>query len=160
MDDDPVARIASAGPRALTPDVPVEVRHEIAKAPARFETFLRAAEKCARLRHVVMQREQRAIARELEATSFKAVDGLGVPYLRITQEEYLAMRAKYGDECWNDPAFIEAYRRDNEYCRIKVTRGTRGQEYGGRPRRQPDRHRPGEAGPSQYGGLKRRASSQ
>jgi hypothetical protein len=48
--------------------------------------------------------------------------------MRIDGETYFQMRALYGDGCWGDPEFIEAFHRDNPAARVNTTRGTRGQE--------------------------------
>jgi hypothetical protein len=119
-----IETILRAGPRALTPDVPMEIAKEVLALPS----FKKAAEDIARAENTSMHREQAAVAMELRQYEHKLVDGLGTHYMRITQKEYLAMRAKYGDNCWEDADFVEAYRRDNPYCRVPVTRNTRGNE--------------------------------
>jgi hypothetical protein len=116
--------IRAIGPRALTPDVPDEIRHDLAKNQA----FRDAATVEARRRYVEMHKRQTAIAHDLMQGEHKSMEGLGQHYMRIDGEAYLQMRALYGDECWNDPEFVEAYYRDNPACRVKTTRGTRGQE--------------------------------
>ena len=124
---------AVAGPRMITPDTPKETLREIARSPV-FERLRQVALELAARRRAVMLREQQAIGLDNQRTTFKAADGLGTLHMRVSQEEFFAMRAKYGEDCWNDPDFIEAYRRDNPYCRVQTTRGTKGQEYGGRRR--------------------------
>lgn len=122
--------ILKAGPRALTPDVPEEVRRDLGK----LETFRKAAEDCARLRYAEMHRRQTAIAQANQQIEHKACNGLGEKVATIDTEVYFQMRALYGDECWSDPEFVKAFLRDNPACRVKTTRGTRGQEYAGRGR--------------------------
>lgn len=117
--------LAKAGPKALTPDVPHGTIKEAFKLSPKLKE---AAANVARLAQVRMLAQQRAIAQELRSQVHKNVDGLGTPYLRVTQEEYFAMRAKYGDGCWEDPKFVDAYHRDNSYARVPVTRNTRGNE--------------------------------
>ncbi len=123
-------QIAAAGPRAITPDTPKELVQEIARSP-RFMALSLAALELARHQTTGMLNRQTEIGRENHNTTFKATS-FGEPYMRIDAQEYFAMRAKYGESCWDDPEFVEAYRRDNPYCRVKPTRGTKGQEYGGR----------------------------
>lgn len=113
-----------AGPRALTPDVPEEDR----KILAANGSFREAATLAARKRYVAMHQRQRAIAQDLQRTEHKTVDGLGQHVGRIDAEAYFQMRALYGDDCWADPEFVDAFLRDNPACRVKTTRGTRGQE--------------------------------
>jgi hypothetical protein len=120
--------VAALGPHAIGPDVPVETRREIKRSP-RFEAFRKAAEYCARLRHVEMNQRQQAIGRFNEQIEYKTVDGLGTKVGEIDMEMYFQMRAKYGDDCWDDPEFIKAFLRDNPAARIKTTRGTKGQSY-------------------------------
>lgn len=122
--------IVAAGPRALTPDVPEDERKRLAKN----ERFRAAAEKCARLRYHAMHERQAALASANQQVQHKAMNGLGEKVASIDAEVYFQMRAIYGDWVWSDPEFVEAFLRDNPACRVKVTRGTRGQEYGGRSR--------------------------
>ncbi len=128
--DAKLRQIASAGPRAITPDTPKELVREIARSP-RFMALSLAALELARHQTTGMLNRQTEIGRENHDITFKATS-FGEPYMRIDAQEYFAMRAKYGESCWDDPEFVEAYRRDNPYCRVKPTRGTKGQEYGGR----------------------------
>ena len=116
--------LKAAGPRALTPDVPEEHRLTLAGDKEFRERALIAARK----RYVAMHQRQTAIAQDLQSVEHKTVEGLGQHYMRIDAETYFQMRALYGDECWNDPEFVEAHYRDNPACRVKTTRGTRGQE--------------------------------
>lgn len=122
--------VAAAGPRALTPDVPEEERLRL----ARNERFRAAAEKCARLRYAAMHQRQAALAKANQSVQHKAANGLGEKVASIDPEVYFQMRAIYGDECWADGEFVAAFLRDNPQCRVKVTRGTRGQSYEGRGR--------------------------
>ena len=117
--------LKAAGPRALTPDIPEE--HRITLAGDR--EFRERALIEARKRYVAMHARQTAIARDLQTVEHKTVNGLGQHYMRIDAETYFQMRALYGDDCWADPEFIEAFHRDNPACRVKTTRGTRGQEF-------------------------------
>lgn len=116
--------VQKIGPRGLTPDVPEEERKQL----ARNERFRKAAEDCARLRYVNMHARQAQIARDLQSVEHKNVNGLGQHYMRVDAETYFQVRALYGDDVWSDPEFIEAFHRDNPSCRVKTTRGTRGQE--------------------------------
>lgn len=122
--------VAKAGPRALTPDVPEEERLRLAKN----ERFRKAAEDLARRQQVEMFRRQDAIAKENQAIEYKSCDGIGEKVGSIDAEIWLSMMVKYGNQCWSDPEFVAAFLRDNPACRVKTTRGTRGQEYGGRGR--------------------------
>lgn len=122
--------IEKAGPRALTPDVPEEERMRLAKN----EPFRKAAEDLARNQQVQMFRRQDAIAKENEQIEHKACNGIGEKVGSIDAEIWLSMMQKYGQHCWDDPEFVAAFLRDNPACRVKTTRGTKGQEYGGRGR--------------------------
>ncbi len=132
--DAKLRQIAAAGPRAITSETPKELVREIARSP-RFMALSLAALELARHQTAGMLNRQTEIGRENHAITFKATS-FGEPYMRIDSQEYFAMRAKYGESCWDDPEFVEAYRRDNPYCRVKPTRGTKGQEYGGRTGRE------------------------
>jgi hypothetical protein len=116
--------VKAIGPRAITPDVPEECRIVLGTDAA----FKEAAATAARKRYVAMHARQQAIAQDLQQNEHKSVNGLGQHYMRIDAETYFQCRGLYGDDCWNDPEFVEAFHRDNPACRVKTTRGTRGQE--------------------------------
>lgn len=116
--------IEKIGPRGLTPDVPEEDRLRLAAN----ERFRKAAEDCARLRYAAMHQRQAQMARDLQSVEHKSVNGLGQHYLRVDRETYFQMRALFGEECWSDSEFIDAFHRDNPQCRVKTTRDTKGNE--------------------------------
>ncbi len=75
--------------------------------------------------------ESCALGRENANTEWRAVNGLGTLHARISLAAHHQMQALYGDEWFRDVDLMEAFLRDNPQFRIKTTRGTRGQEYGG-----------------------------
>ena len=112
-----------------------EDRKELAQSPAWNAQERARIEAKARMQQAWILRTADAIANKNRQIEHKAVDGLGEKYGEIPYAAYMQMRALYGDTCWDDPGFIEAFFRDNPQLRVKVTRGTRGQEYAGRARR-------------------------
>lgn len=116
--------LPKCSPRVLRPDLPEE--HKIVLGNN--ISFREAARYAARKRYIAMNKRQAAIARDLDSYEHKSVDGLGQHYLRVDAEIVAQMQAKYGQDCWGDDEFIEAFHRDNPACRVKTTRGTRGQE--------------------------------
>ncbi len=121
--------IIKAGPRALRPDVPVEVRQEIAKSEE-LRKFREVATATARIQQAKMHAELKAVGRDNERAEFKAANGLGTLHARVPQMVIEHMRALYGDDCWSDEAFVEDFLKHHPECRVKTTRGTKGQEYG------------------------------
>jgi hypothetical protein len=125
--------LLEAGPAALTPDVPEEVRLEIANSPAlgwyREAWRLMAQEQQARLLAEIKQigRENRRIERKATTTH--------VPYCRIPKGVWDQFEAIYGVGCWQDEDFMEDFLKHHPECRIIVKRGIRGQEYVGNGRR-------------------------
>lgn len=108
-----------------------EERKELGRSGA-FAGRKELIERAAREQHVRMKAGELAVARDLVATEFKAANGLGELQLRVPLETFHAMKGKYGENCWSDPEFIEAFKRDNPHLVPRIRRGTRGQEYAGR----------------------------
>ncbi len=91
------------------------------------------AERVATLEYAKLLADRRAIAQDNQKSEFKSVNGMGELKARISMSEYHAVKDRYADmysggNCWDDPEFIKAYLRDNEHARVKISRGTRGQE--------------------------------
>lgn len=91
------------------------------------------AERIASLEYTRLLSERRAIAQDNSNSEFKSVNGLGDPIARIGKTEYNAVKNRYlaeygGRNCWDDDQFVRDYIRDNEHVRVKISRGTRGQE--------------------------------
>jgi hypothetical protein len=122
--------ILKAGPRALTPDVPEDVRKVLAK----HKPFRERATAVAREQQADMIREQEAVARANQGMRHKAVNGLGVKIGSITPRIYVQMMELYGSDCWDNPAFMNWFFKQEPACRVKTEFGTRGQEYAGRGR--------------------------
>jgi hypothetical protein len=121
-----------AGPRALTPDLPHEVRFEIGKldpaGPYMCAVRAFSQDRIAHLHHLIdlVSAENRRI----EATEeFKASNGLGYPWYRKPVELHYLFEAEYGIGCWEDENFVEDVLKHHPGLRINVRRGTRGQEY-------------------------------
>lgn len=110
----------------LLPEVPVETRKEIFKSPSKRdlkETLLAQA-----------RAQQERVVRSQARLNRVNVDGrnktmsFGETVGRISMPVYFQMRAIYGEECWNDPEFIEAFFRDNPGCRVKHNFNSKGNE--------------------------------
>jgi hypothetical protein len=55
---------------------------------------------------------ERACAQEaFEARGHKSITGLGKMIASIPSHEYFLIREKYGNDCWNDPAFVRDFRK-------------------------------------------------
>lgn len=129
-----IDHLLECGPRAFDADVPASVRDEITGARA-LGWYNQALLGMAQNEVAEMHREIAFVSkqnREIENTQeFKACDGIGYPTDRIPVSVHLKMEDIYGIGCWKDPAFKEDFLKHHPGLRIKVTRGTRGQEYGG-----------------------------
>lgn len=141
--------------RLLNPHMPKEQREELGRSSA-FAKARAAIAEGARRQQAGMHEEMRAVARANSAIEHKAVNGLGEKVATIPQSVFNQMRAIYGDACWEDPEFMRAFLRDNPACRVKTTRGTRGQEYAGRRSLnfRPHANGAGNGGPSKEGPAK------
>jgi hypothetical protein len=117
--------------RLLTPDTTPEERKELAESQTWKGAQREKFEKFARAQQAWIHRIVGKVAQENRATEHKAVDGLGEKVGSIPYPVYMQMRALYGDNCWDDPEFMEAFFRDNPQLRVATRRGTRGQEYSG-----------------------------
>jgi hypothetical protein len=121
-----------AGPRAFTPDLTQALRLEIAKAGKHgpyMDALLCLAQHQVALIHAAIAAVS-ADNRRIEATEeFKAANGLGCPWYRKPQLLHDFFEAIYGDGCWQDKDFVEDVLKHHPGLRIKVTRGTRGQQY-------------------------------
>jgi hypothetical protein len=126
--------VIEAGPRALTPDVPLEVRLEIAKldpdGPYRIAVRELSQDRVAHMHRLIDLVSQDN--RRIEATQeFKACNGLGYPWYTKPVEVHHYFEALYGTGCWQDEDFVEDFLKHHPGLRIKVTRGTKGQQYVG-----------------------------
>lgn len=127
--------VLEAGPRAFSLDLPIEMRLEIAKldpeGPYRMALRELSQSRVAHLHHLIDLLS--ADNRRIEATEeFKACDGLGYPWYRKPAEVHDYFEALYGVGCWQDEDFVNDFLKHHPGLRIKVTRGTRGQQYVGR----------------------------
>ncbi len=120
--------IEQAGPRALTMDVPLDVRKEVATS-SRFKDMLDMAATITAERFRARDKAIQEIGKENHQTEWKAADGLGEISARIPHLIMAEMQAKYGRDCWSDDGFIAAFLRDNPQFKVRARRGTRGQEY-------------------------------
>lgn len=120
--------VLEAGPRSFNKLTPEHVRKEIACSTHLewFKQELILREQHERLK---MLAEIRQIGRENREIERKAVDGLGLPYCRIPLSVIEQGKKLCGDDCWQDPKFMEDFLEQYPECRLKVTRGTKGQEY-------------------------------
>jgi hypothetical protein len=127
--------LASLGPRAFMRELATpEICRVIAKSTALgyFKTALlgMAQNEQAELFDEIAEISRRN--RLIENTAeFKAANGFGYPSHRIPLGMWMRFEDIYGEGCWGDPEFVEDTLRHHPGLRIKVTRGTRGQEYGG-----------------------------
>lgn len=125
--------VVEAGPRAFTPMVPASVRLEIARS-SQLGFYREALKTLAQNEVALIHAEIRAIGQENRRTERKAVNGIGVPYARFPLRLIEHFKMMYGDDCWPNEEFMEDCLKHHPELRIKVTRGTRGQEYAGRGR--------------------------
>lgn len=126
--------VLECGPRIFNPDLPVEVREEIARSPS-LHWFKVELARCEIAKREQALAEIRQIGRENRLIEYKATNGLGVPYCRIPRFAIERGRTIYGFDWWKDEQLLEGFLEAYPECRIKVTRGTRGQEYAGKGRR-------------------------
>ena len=120
--------LLEAGPRAFGPDVPVQAREEVARSSS-LGWYRDALKLMSQRQQSEMFAEIRAIGRENRKIERKSVNGLGLPYARIPLSVIEHFKVLYGDDCWQDQAFMEDFLRHHRECKIVVRRGTRGQEY-------------------------------
>jgi hypothetical protein len=128
--DPHLAMVLDAGPRMLRPDTPSHVREAIASSPSLHWFKIELARREVHEREKMLA-EIRQIGRENREIEYKATNGLGMPYCRIPLSVMEQGKKMFGDDCWQDEKFMEDFLEAYPECRIKVTRGTRGQEYGG-----------------------------
>jgi hypothetical protein len=121
--------------KLFTPDRSPEERKELAQSETWNAQERDRIVQLAQEQNAQMHREQDALAAKLARIEHKAVEGLGVKVGSIPYAVYMQMRVDHGEDCWSDPAFIDAFFRDNPQLRAKTKFGTRGQEYGGNGRR-------------------------
>jgi hypothetical protein len=121
-----------AGPRAFDPDLPTNVRLEIAKSTG-LSYYKEAAKKIAeeqwlRIKHAVFMTglENRLIEKDAHATRSH------IPHCRIPLEMHQAFEAIWGQGCWKNDDFLEDTLKHHPELRINVKYGTKGQEYAGR----------------------------
>lgn len=127
-----VEAVVGLGPRGLSADVPKHVRLAIAKSSA-LGAYKDACLLLAQNQVALMHSEIREIERQnrkIEASQeFKASNGLGYPYYRKPVLVHYFFEEIYGEGCWKDEDFVEDFLKHHPGLRIKVTRGTKGQEY-------------------------------
>jgi hypothetical protein len=123
-----------AGPRALTPDLPLAARLAIAKSsalgPYKEACKQMAQEQLARV-HADMERvcmENRVIERTSKALP------TFIPYCRFPVSFVDEMEKIYGIGCLSDNDFREDTLKHHPGLRINVRRGIKGQEYAGNGR--------------------------
>lgn len=133
MTGDPITDfVLDAGPRVFGPDLPLHVREEIAKSPTlgwyRRALLIMKQEAVAQM-HASIARtaeENRLIENTQE---FKACDGIGYPKMRIPVDVWYQMEDIWGVGCWKDDDFQEDFLKQHPELRLKITRGTKGQQY-------------------------------
>lgn len=126
--------VLEAGPRTFGPDLPLHVREEIAKSPALgwYRRALRIMKQEAVAQMHASIARTAAENRQIEnSQEFKATNGLGYPEMRIPVDVWFQMEDIWGAGCWKDDGFRQDFLKNHPELRIKVTRGTRGQEYAG-----------------------------
>lgn len=126
--------VLDAGPRTFGPDLPAHVREEIAKAPAlawyRRALLIMKQDALARMHAAIARTAQEN--RQIESSQeFKATNGLGYPESRIPVDVWFQMEDLWGPGCWRDDKFREDFLKHHPELRLKITRGTKGQEYAG-----------------------------
>lgn len=112
----------------MTPFLPKEELETVSDTETYRQTKEAIAE-MARQQQSMMHMEHAALGKMNGSIEHKAVEGMGEKIGSIPMATYMQMRREYGDECWSDPAFVREFLRDNPGCRVKVTRGTKGQLY-------------------------------
>jgi hypothetical protein len=118
-------------PKALLADPPPEVMREVALKPS----LRKIRDATVRLAQIKRQRDIEASDRiilENKETEFKAVDGLGELKARIPMRVFLEMRRRCGTDYWAHPENIDEFLQNNPQYGVKISRGTRGQEYAGK----------------------------
>jgi hypothetical protein len=115
----------------LTPYLPEHELKEVSTSDT-FREAREAAAMMARLQQMQLHQERDAIGKENHNTVWKATDGMGEPVGRISMDAIFQMCKEQGrevGEAINDSDFIKSILEKNPAYRVKVTRGTRGQEY-------------------------------
>jgi len=131
--DPHIDMVLEAGPRVFGRDTPEHVREAIADSPNLHWFKIELANREVHEREKMLA-EIRQIGRENREIEYKATNGLGMPYCRIPLSVIEQGKKMFGDDCWKDSKFTEDFLEAYPECRIKVTRGTRGQEYAGNGR--------------------------
>lgn len=117
--------------KALLSDPPPELVKEVARTPA-LEPVKQATIKLAQIKRQRDIEQSNQIAKENHNTEFKAVDGIGELKARIPMSVYIEMRRRCGDDYWEHSSNCEEFLKNNPQFKIKISRGTRGQEYAGK----------------------------
>ncbi len=116
------------GWRAIGTDTPAEARAELGKSPVFAAERERIAAQ-ARIQQREILDHATAIGQRNNQIEHKAVNGLGVKVGEIPLKAVIQQRQLHGDDCWEDPGFVQAFFRDNPQLRVQTKRGTHGQEY-------------------------------
>jgi len=118
--------VLEAGPRALAA-LPREQRLAIAKSGS-LGAYKEALRLMAAAEVEEMHKEILYLSIQNAATDWKATRAF-IPYCRIPLSVNLKMRDIYGEDCWKDDDFLEDFLDHHPGLRVRVKRGTRGQEY-------------------------------
>jgi hypothetical protein len=111
-------------PQAITPDTPVPILTEISKSPRllRFkEELIRGAQARQALMILRQQRLNEANAR----IEHRIREGFGQKIASIDMELYFKTMQEHGQDCWQQPDFMDKFLRDNPECRIHTNFPTR-----------------------------------
>lgn len=125
--------LAHAGAPLIAELATPEVRAAIARTPS-LGWYRQALVGMAQAEQAQMFAEVEQVCAENRAIEntqeFKAVNGLGYPYYRCPLSVRLRFEDLYGIGCWQHNDFVEDFLKHHPGLRLKVTRGTRGQQYG------------------------------
>lgn len=121
--------IAACGPKAFQSEVASpEVRRAINSSPA-LRWYRDALVGMAQREQAEMFAEIEHVGRENREIERCATNGFGLPYYRCPLSVRMRFEDLYGEGCWKDEAFVEDFLKHHPGLRVKVTRGTKGQEY-------------------------------
>lgn len=123
--------LAALGPKCFISEFATpEMRMEIARSQS-LSWYREGIKVIAQDEQAQMLAEVANVCRENREMESKASNGLGLPYYRCPLSVRLRFEDIYGEGCWNDEAFVEDFLKHHPGLRLKVTHGTRGQEYAG-----------------------------
>ena len=110
----------------LLPEVPVEVRKDIFRSPSKRDLKEKLLAQARAQQEKVVRAQARVNRVNVDGRNKTMTFGEHIG--RISLPVYFQMRALYGDQCWQDPEFVEAFFRDNPGARVKHSYNSKGNE--------------------------------